>query len=171
MSRKTSSTHNFSSSLDIDALLSKPSWSVRLLLPTADSQNNDVPAITSDHLHHLLRLSALPFPQSADEEAKMANTLESQLHFVKEIRQVNTKDIQPLRSIRDETVKAEKEIEIVLSSLQNTITEEDKVSALPGRERKKRVVTNATQEAEYWNVIGSADRKSGKYFIVDSAKD
>src|SRR6266516_5495727 len=69
--------------INVDKLLSKPSWSVRSLLP--DSQTTSSPEVTPKQLHHLLRLSALPQPSSSEEETKMLQTLSSQLHFVMEI--------------------------------------------------------------------------------------
>src|SRR4030081_3089495 len=82
--------------LDIAAVLSKPSWSVRSLLP--DPFVPPAEEITPKQLHHLLRLSALPQPKSPEEEAEMLKTLHSQLHFVRDIQSVITDGVEPLQS-------------------------------------------------------------------------
>src|SRR3954454_3409908 len=87
--------------LNVGALLSKPTWSVRSLLP--DSSNPPAQEITPQKLRHLLHLSALPQPKSPVEEAEMLKTLHSQLHFVRDIQSVDTEGVEPLQSIRDET--------------------------------------------------------------------
>ena len=115
--------HSYSSrvspalSLDeVKIMLEKPSWSVKSLLDTERQVKPDE-AITQKKLHHLLRLSALPLPTSPEEEARMIQTLESSLHFVRAIHDVNTTGVKPLQGIRDETEAAEKENEINLESM------------------------------------------------------
>ena len=95
--------------VDVEELLSKPTWSVSSLLPPKDP-SPESPQISSKQLHHLLRLSALPPPKDEAEEAKMLSTLSSQLHFVKDIQSVDTTGVEPLRSLRDETAEGEKEV-------------------------------------------------------------
>jgi Asp-tRNA(Asn)/Glu-tRNA(Gln) amidotransferase C subunit len=154
--------------VDIDILLSKPTWSVRSLLP--DSQTTSTPEVTPKQLHHLLRLSALPQPSSPEEEIKMLQTLSSQLHFVREIQSIDTKDVEPLRSIRDESAEAQNEDEIRLEDLRGALAKEE----TKGRTRKIRRRTDVKVDAndvENWDVLGQAERKVGNFFVVDSRKE
>ncbi|KAI0809352.1 hypothetical protein GGR55DRAFT_171064 [Xylaria sp. FL0064] len=176
--------------LDLSELLSCPTWSVRTLLPqdTDTSQTS----ITPKTLHHLLRLSALPLPRTEAEEAQMLATLSSQLHFVRAIQSVDTKDVAPLRAIRDETTDGLREQTIGLAELQDALDSEDVVghagrprrrsttqeqqqrqSSLAAKERagkegevlgQERISTN---EEEDWNVLGGAsETAAGRYFVV-----
>ncbi|KAK7518548.1 DUF726 domain protein [Phyllosticta citriasiana] len=155
---------------DIDELLAKSTWSVKSLLPS-DSQAADAPAVTPEQLRHLLRLSALPEPKTATEEENMLSTLRSQLHFVRAIQEVDTEGVSPLRAIRDETTPAEEELEVGLNSgaIQEALAQEKVRGA-----HYRRVVTKEREEddiskrAEDWNVLGHAERKAGKYFIVEN---
>ncbi|KAK8247523.1 DUF726 domain protein [Phyllosticta capitalensis] len=155
---------------DIDELLAKPTWSVQSLLPT-DSQTADAPTVTPEQLRHLLRLSALPEPKDAAEEQSMLATLRSQLHFVRAIQEIDTEGVSPLRAIRDETTPAEKESEIGLHSgaIKEALAQEE----VKG-EHYKRVITkerkedDVTKRAEDWDVLGYAEKKAGKYFVVEN---
>src|ERR1700753_1108709 len=100
-----------SEDINVEELLSKPTWSVSSLLPPK-GQSTDLPEVSSKQLHHLLRLSALPPPKNKEEEARMLQILASQLHFVKEIQKVDTTGVEPLRSLRDETPTGEMEAEL-----------------------------------------------------------
>ena len=133
------------------AALSKPSWSVRSLLPSNSNDIQDSPEaseITPAKLHHLLKLAALPPPSSPKEEAGLIKTLLDQLHFVKDVQSVDTTGVSPLQMIRDETIKQEVTLEDIM--------EEEKL------ERWK-------QGRVEWNVLGLAERKVGSYFVVDEA--
>lgn len=159
---------------NIDKLLSKPTWSVRSLLPSP----NEKPAeeITVKQLHHLCRLSALPLPKTPEEEKKLLDTLHLQLHFLRDIQKVNTEGIDPLRSIRDETLEAEAHESIGLQTkeIQEALEKEE----YKGRnKRPRRQPGNAidTKGVEEWDVTGTATEKvefgGGKYFIVRSGKE
>jgi Asp-tRNA(Asn)/Glu-tRNA(Gln) amidotransferase C subunit len=100
---------------ELEQLLATPTWSVESLLPPK-TQPPDAPKITSEQLHHLLRLSALPPPETNEQEQKMLDTLAAQLHFVGKIQEVDTTGVEPLRAIRDETVGAEEEQTITLAT-------------------------------------------------------
>jgi Asp-tRNA(Asn)/Glu-tRNA(Gln) amidotransferase C subunit len=153
--------------INVAELLSKPTWSVASLLPANDGETS-TPEVTSKQLHHLLRLSALPPPESSEAEARLLSTLSSQLHFVKEIQKVDTAGVEPLRSLRDETAKGEQEAEIGLDALQSALDMEE-VRGKHGRikRRKERsAVTNADTDAQ-WDVLGHAGRKTGRYFVVE----
>ncbi|KAF2141301.1 uncharacterized protein K452DRAFT_37778 [Aplosporella prunicola CBS 121167] len=157
-----------SSTTDFEALLSKPTWSVKSLLPSSE-QTDPALAITPEQLRHLLNLSALPAPQTPEEEAQMLKTLSSQLHFVRAIQEVDTKDVTPLRAIRDETTAARKEIEISLDSVKEALDNEVVLGKHYKRIHRREGVVD-TKDAEDWNVLGSAEKKMGKYFVVDSGK-
>ncbi|CAI7573874.1 unnamed protein product [Penicillium manginii] len=133
---------------NIASLLSEPTWSVRSLLPDSASQLS-APSISPKQLHHLLRLSALPPPATPEEERSMLQTLESQIHFVKEMQSVDTTGVEPLRSIRDETLAATKETSIGLDRLKDALAQEH-VSG-----RRKRIQR-------------SASKTKGPYFVVET---
>lgn len=59
---------------ELEELLAKPTWSVESLLPPK-TRAPDAPEISSKQLHHLLRLSALPLPETPEQEKKMLDTL------------------------------------------------------------------------------------------------
>ncbi|MCJ1253922.1 hypothetical protein MMC24_001736 [Lignoscripta atroalba] len=165
-SRKEST--NVSGSSDIAAILAKPSWSVQSLLDTSDKSVTDS-TITKKQLNHLLRLCALPLPETKEEETKMIQTLESQLHFVRAIQRVDTSGIEPLQSIRDETMEAEQEHEITVGSLQAYFDKEEVVGS-SGRIRNKKVHAVDTRVVEDWNALAQASKKVGRYIVVDTSK-
>ncbi|KAF7954478.1 hypothetical protein EAE96_005599 [Botrytis aclada] len=159
---------------NIDELLSKPTWSVRSLLPSP----NEKPAeeISVKQLHHLCRLSALPLPKTPEEEKKLLDTLHLQLHFLRDIQKVNTEGIEPLRSIRDETLEAEalESIGLQTKEIQEALKKEEYKGRNKRPRRQPGTVIN-TQGVEEWDVTGTATEKvefgGGKYFIVRSGKE
>jgi hypothetical protein len=104
-----------------------------------------------------------------EEEARMLKTLSSQLHFVRDIQKVNTEGVAPLRAIRDETSAAEKEQEINMAALKEALAQEDIIGKHYRRIRRRTDKVDA-RDAEDWDVLGHAERKFGKYFVVDSAR-
>ncbi|KAF1989003.1 hypothetical protein K402DRAFT_319703, partial [Aulographum hederae CBS 113979] len=150
----------------IQEILSRPTWSVESLLP--DENSPDAPTISPKQLHHLLRLSALPLPSSPEEETKILNTLRSQLHFVKEIQKVDTTGVPALKSLRDETAAAEREIQVNLDTLKEAFANEEVLGNYYKRIRRKEETPVDTKGAEDWDVLGSAQKKVGRYFVVDS---
>ncbi|KAH8678049.1 hypothetical protein BX600DRAFT_507030 [Xylariales sp. PMI_506] len=141
-------------------ILSKPTWSVRSLLPPASQTSRESVAgeklesrgsnettgemnpddvITPSTLRHLLRLSALPPPASPAEEKDLLHTLRSQLHFVRSIQFVDTAGVAPLQSIRDETAAGRSEQTIGFEALRAALDQEDVVghSKRPRRRREK----------------------------------
>ena len=155
---------------DIDRLLSKPTWSVQTLLPSG-LQDSTTDAVPSTQLRHLLRLSALPPPSDPEEEAKMLETLNTQLNFVKKIQEVDTSGVVPLGSLRDETAEAQKENEIGLDDLEEAFGREETKGRHYKRIRRKQDLPVDTKGAEDWDVLGHAERKVGKFFVVENAKD
>lgn len=154
---------------DPEALLSKPTWSVASLLPseTAHQTSEETPEITTKQLHHLLLLSALPPPRSEQEEQKLLATLSSQLHFVKCIQQVDTTGVKPLQSLRDETRQGERETGLGLEALRKALGKEE----VRGKfHRRIRRVRGGKGEHEAWDVLGAAERKVGRFFVVEGGK-
>ncbi|KAI0885291.1 uncharacterized protein GGS22DRAFT_141893 [Annulohypoxylon maeteangense] len=162
---------------DLENILSKPSWSVRSLLPSSASSESTTgsPTITPQTLQHLLRLSALPPPKSTGEESRMLATLESQLQFVRAIRKVDTTGIEPLRAIRDETAQGMREQTIGLDQLKEALAGEDVVghARRPRRRRAgktkgngQKVEENTDSSVEGWDVLGGASETVGRYFVV-----
>ena len=154
--------------VDVHALLSKPTWSVASLLP----QRDQTPEVSSKQLHHLLRLSALPPPKDAAEETEMLSTLSSQLHFVKEIQRVDTTGVEPLRSLRDETAEGEKDAELGMEALKDALAQEEVRGKFHKRIRRRReqAVERADKE-EKWDVLGTAEKKVGRYFVVEGGRN
>jgi hypothetical protein len=99
----------------------------------------------------------------------MLDTLAAQLHFVGKIQEVDTTGIEPLRAIRDETTVAEKEHTITVATLQDALDREKLIGTHYKRIQRDTTPVDAT-DAEDWNVLGSAERKAGKYFIVESER-
>lgn len=98
----------------------------------------------------------------------MLQTLQSQIHFVKEIQAVDTTNVAPLRSIRDESEEAVKESTIGLDRLKDALDKERVV----GRTRKIQRVPSEDQgrpdEGEWdGNALGSASKTKGRYFVVE----
>ena len=153
------------------AILSEPTWSVKSLLGTEEKDSlspSTTPKITQKELHHLLRLSALPKPKSNEEEEKMVKTLESQLHFVRAIQNVDTTGVKPLQAIRDETKAAEREQEITLESLNAELEKEEVVG--PSRRIKRKSVPVDTKSVEDWDPLERAPKKFGRYIVVETGK-
>jgi Asp-tRNA(Asn)/Glu-tRNA(Gln) amidotransferase C subunit len=156
------------SAVNVEELLSRPTWSVYSLFPyDATTQASEV---TPKQLHHLLRLSALPSPKDEAEEAQMLSILCSQLHFVKEIQRVDTTNINPLQSLRDETAAGEQETEIGIETLKEAFAVED-VLGRHHRRIRRRNVRNDGQDGPEWDILSSAERKVGRYFVVNGGKD
>ncbi|KAJ5173357.1 DUF726 domain protein [Penicillium capsulatum] len=156
------------SQADIAPMLAEPSWSVRSLLPEPTSEPSTA-SVTPKQLRHLLRLSALPQPANAEEEQSMLRTLESQIHFVRKIQQVDTTGVEPLRSIRDESVAALKETTIDLEKLQIALAKEQ-VSGRRKRIHRVPSERNDRPDGETWDgyALGSASKTKGPYFVVDT---
>jgi Asp-tRNA(Asn)/Glu-tRNA(Gln) amidotransferase C subunit len=151
--------------------LRKPTWSVKSLLSDPSAVKHQPPAVTPKQLHHLLRLSALPQPKDAEEESSMLRTLETQLHFVREIQKVNTAGVEPLVSIRDETEEAREENTITLADLQEDLDAEEKVGR-NGRVRRLPREDPKAKKAENWGLFKMAEGKTmGRYFVVRKQKD
>ncbi|KZL79833.1 duf726 domain protein [Colletotrichum incanum] len=170
----TSSSVRLSTFNSASTLLSKPTWSVASLLPP--SPKADAPQASTEEpishakLHHLLRLSALPLPESEAEESAMLRTLHSQLHFVRDVQSVDTTGVEPLRSLRDETTEGVAEAAIGLQELQDALSKEIRFGhkKRPKRVRGERIDARGV---ENWDPLKTASRTAGKYFVVQSKKE
>ncbi|KAH6645816.1 hypothetical protein BKA67DRAFT_86795 [Truncatella angustata] len=172
-------------------ILSRPTWSVRSLLPPPSSPSSTTPSqqsqpnrkqeeeeekeeedeeITPSTLLHLLRLSALPPPSSPEEQSQLLGTLRSQLHFVRNIQSIDTTGVTPLVSIRDETAEGVREQTVGLETLREALGEEH-VIGHNKRPRRRRGEGNRVQikGVEDWDVLKGASEKAGRYFVVRSA--
>ncbi|KAI4754786.1 hypothetical protein E4T51_12114 [Aureobasidium sp. EXF-12344] len=110
--------------IDVEALLATPTWSLESLLPPSTPATL-TPTISSKQLHHLLRLSALPPPKDAAEEAKMLSSLSLHLYFVNEIRSVYVSGLTPLQSLRDETAAGVEMQKIGMKDLEEAFKKEE----------------------------------------------
>lgn len=155
-------------SSDIAAILSKPTWSVRSLLPPTSTPPNhhQQQEISPKTLRHLLRLSALPPPASPVEETELLNTLSSQLHFVQAIQHVDTTGVEPMRSVRDETSEGLKAQTIGLQELQDALGNEDIMGH--ARRPRRRRAPKMEPGTEDWNVLANASETVGPFFVVRS---
>jgi Asp-tRNA(Asn)/Glu-tRNA(Gln) amidotransferase C subunit len=160
------------------ALLEKPTWSVRSLLPPPGSTSSSsspspetagTEEITPQSLAHLLRLSALPPPSDPAEEASLLATLRNQLHFVRSIQSVDTTGVPPLRAIRDETASGLQAQTIGLDTLKEALDQEDVVGHSQRPRRRREVLQGKRKnEAEDWDVLAGAGETAGRYFVVRS---
>ncbi|TQN72312.1 Glutamyl-tRNA(Gln) amidotransferase subunit F [Colletotrichum shisoi] len=169
-----SSSVNLSVPKPASAYLSKPTWSVASLLPPSTKagapETSPEEPISKAKLHHLLRLSALPLPDTEAAESAMLRTLHSQLHFVRDVQRVDTTGLEPLRSLRDETIEGVEEVTIGLEELQDALGNEIQFGH---KKRPKRVRGEEvdTKGAEDWDPLKTASRTAGKYFVVQSKKE
>ena len=101
----------------------------------------------------------------------MLRNLAAQLHFVQDVQNVNTDGIDPLCAVRDETFKAEAEQEVSVADLTEVLDREERVG-FGGRIRWKKGMraTDAAKDAaeEDYDALCLAERKAGRYFIVQS---
>jgi Asp-tRNA(Asn)/Glu-tRNA(Gln) amidotransferase C subunit len=162
--------------VDIESLLSKPTWSISSLLPDTSSSTSS--PITPDKLRHLLRLSALPAPKDAEEEAKMLSDLASQLHFVRQIQEVDVEGVEPLQAIRDETEEGERVAEITIVKLKHALENEEFIGKHYKRLRRKKDGSSADNKPiedkltpAHWKPLEHAERTIGNYFVVDRSEE
>lgn len=101
----------------------------------------------------------------------MLRDLHSQLHFVRQIQDVDTEGVEPLEAIRDESEAAQRENEIGFESLKEAFEGEEVVGRYHKRiRRKKGVVDEEAKRAEDWDVLGQAGKRVGRYFVVESGR-
>lgn len=128
--------------------------------------DDELSALTTDRLQHLLRLSALPPSQSISDTQEKLSTLHSQLGFVKDVQSVDTKGVQTLQSLRDETIVASQETSVDIESVKHVLNSERLIG-----KHYKRLRTETRRppiDSDSWDVLGHAERKVGNYFVVKS---
>lgn len=99
----------------------------------------------------------------------MLSTLRDQLHFVGKVQQVDTTGVEPLKAIRDETAAAEQEQTITLETLKDALAKEKVIGKHYKRIQRDTTPVDAS-DVENWDVLGSAERKLGRYFVVESER-
>ncbi|KAK9323972.1 hypothetical protein V1517DRAFT_318922 [Lipomyces orientalis] len=93
-----STTKKIETVVELESLLSKPTWAIQSLLPESTPENRHED-INPQSLRDLLRRSGLQFPKDAEEEAKMLSDLQRQLVFVDHVQDVDTDGVEPLNRI------------------------------------------------------------------------
>lgn len=100
----------------------------------------------------------------------MLGTLRAQLHFVRDVQSVDTRGMEPLRSIRDETAAGVAESTVTLDTLREALSRETSV----GYRRRPRRVKGAREreqtEEERLVEAATLDRRDKRYFVVASGK-
>lgn len=98
----------------------------------------------------------------------MIETLESQIHFVKEIQLVDTTGVEPLPRIRDETSDGVREHTIGIDQLKEHLAKEF-TSGRRGKIERILGLKNERPDGEIWDgkALGSATKTKGDYFVVE----
>jgi hypothetical protein len=119
--------------VDLNEVVGSPGWKIDDLLPqrTASSERTSDNSITLETLRHLLHLSALPPPQTSQEESNLLSALHDQLHFVRHVQSVPTEHINPLIRIGHES---DPETDTVGVLSYEECVEESKAEEIPGLE-------------------------------------
>lgn len=167
VSTRTASDSSSSAS-DIALLLEQPTWSVASLLPKSDDTPQEDSELSVYQLRHLFRLSALPFPTDPEEQAAKIATLQTQLHFVRNVQNVDTTGLKPLQAIRDETKEGMKQYIIGLKEVEEALSQEESYGH--NRRPRRRNGKIDTGDVENWDALATASRKAGRYIVVDGAE-
>jgi len=101
--------------------LPRPVWSIQSSLP----RNNVSHELLSTKVQDVLRLCAIPSPASAVEGVIQQNDLSAQLHFLRQLGNVDTTSARPLRAIRDQTTETETEAEVTVKAVEGAFAQED----------------------------------------------
>jgi Glu-tRNAGln amidotransferase C subunit len=102
----------------------------------------------------------------------MLKTLESQIHFVREIQKVDTTGVEPLRAIRDESPEGIQEQTITLADLQEHLDAEEIVGRNGHIKRRVKEDPEA-KEVEDWDPFAMSEgqeKNKGRYFFVRKEK-
>jgi len=93
---------------------------------------------------------------------------------VRDIQSVDTKGMEPLQSLRDETEEGIREATIGLNDLKDAF-ENEEIVGRNRRPRRKRGNLVDTKGVEDWDVLGTATEKvetpGGRFFVVRSGKE
>lgn len=146
-------------------LLQKPTWSITGLLSKGrDMPDKTVSEIPLEKLRRLLRLSALPFSTSPQEQSAKLKALQTQLSFVRDVQDFDAAGTPPLQAIRDETHSALKEQTIGVKEVADSLLQEEYFgrNRRPRRRRGKEDVAGSGA----WDVLETASKKAGRYIVV-----
>lgn len=101
----------------------------------------------------------------------MLKTLESQIHFVKEIQRADATGVVPLQSIRDESPEAIKENTIGLDKLKEALSTE-RVFGRRKKIQRMRTERSERPDGNAWdgNALGYASKTKGRFFVVETSK-
>ena len=99
----------------------------------------------------------------------MFKDLESQLRFVEAIQRVDTKGVQPLVSISDESEDGEEAEEITLQSLRSEL-EKEEVVGIRKRIKRKVEVEVEKNEAEDWDALACAPSTKGRFITLETKR-
>lgn len=80
-------------------LFSRPSWSTKLMITKETGKLTGGNDVSPSQIERLLLLSALPAPKDSVQKEKLIQDIREQLQFVDEVRKIDTKDVEPLRSL------------------------------------------------------------------------
>lgn len=164
---KTPQPQQFPEFPHLPSIFANPTWSVRSLMPSSPPSADEV---TWPTLRHLLRLSALPPPSEDGEGDRMLGTLRAQLHFVRDVQSVDTRGVEPLRSIRDETAAGVAESTVTLDTLRGALSRETAVGYRRRPRRVKDAQERGQSEEERLVEAATMGRRDKKYFVVASGK-
>lgn len=152
----------------IDNFLAQPTWSVHTMLADSDSMT---PEVSDAELQNLIRLSALPRPDSAQAQC-IRTTLLTQLRFVQAIQRVDTSGVAPLVCLRNETDAGRRDSTIRLVDLKAALSHES-YSGKCTRPRRRQ--NQEPPKMVDWDVLGASsnvtEMNGEKYFTVKSGAD
>jgi len=104
----------------------------------------------------------------------MLNTLAAQLNFVRQIQAVDTRGVEPLRAIRDETAEADADREIGLETkgVREALERETVVGKHFKRIRRRDEEDKSVRDrpSKEWTPLEAAKKKRGRYFVVNSGR-
>jgi len=101
----------------------------------------------------------------------MLDALQSQLHFVRAIHEVDTTGVDPLTAIRDETREGQAEMTLGMEQLQGILDAEEKVGKhqRPRQRWTGKGGSNAELEG-IWNPLQTAGWTEGGYVVVKTGR-
>lgn len=86
------------------------------------------------------------------------------------MQSVDTIGVNPLCAIRDETNQGILESTVTLETLKAVLDKEEVVGHYKRPRRTSNPNPNPGPETEGWDVLGTASRRAGKFFVVQSKK-
>lgn len=146
-------------------LLQQPTWSITSLLSEGrDTPKGTVSEIPLEKLRRLLRLSALPFSSSSQEQSAKLKALQTQLNFVRDVQDSDAAGTPPLQAIRDETHSALKEQTIGVKEVADSLLQEEYFGR--NRRPRRRGGKEDVSGSGAWQALETASQKAGRYIVV-----